>query len=71
MVSPQGRDNAKTYIAEHPEFAAELEAKIAEKLMAASSVVSQKAKPEVAEAPVEVAEAPKRKSKINIDIDVE
>ena len=68
----QGRDNAKLYVAEHPEFAAELEAKIMEKLMAASAVVNSKAKPEVkAEAPVEVAEAPKRKSKINIDVDVE
>lgn len=68
----QGRDNAKLYVAEHPEFAAELEAKIMEKLMAASAVANSKAKPAAAEeATVEVAEAPKRKSKINIDVDVE
>ncbi|MBE6799299.1 MAG: recombinase RecA [Ruminococcaceae bacterium] len=70
----QGRDNAKTYIAENPELAAEIEQKIKEKLMAASAAATAKAKPAVesAEAPAaEVAEAPKRKSKINIDVDVE
>ena len=72
----QGRDNAKTYVAEHPEFAAELEKKIMEKMMTASAAtVAKKAESKVAAASLaeEKAEesAPKRKSKINIDVDVE
>ncbi len=76
----QGRDNAKVYVAEHPEFAAEIEAKIREKLAAqpvtpgkaaAAAKLTQTATPEVAAAEAEVAEAPKKKSKINIDVDIE
>lgn len=76
----QGRDNAKVYVAEHPEFAAEIEAKIREKLAAqpvtpgkaaAAAKLAQAATPEVAAAEAEVAEAPKKKSKINIDVDIE
>jgi recombination protein RecA len=72
----QGRDNAKAYIAEHPELAAEIEAKIRAKLAEMPSALKKgKAKeeepavtPSVAE---EVKEIPKRKAKINIDVDVE
>ena len=75
----QGRDNAKVYVAEHPEFAAEIEAKIREKLAsqpltpgkAAAAKLAQAATPEVAAAEAQVAEAPKKKSKINIDVDIE
>lgn len=83
----QGRDNAKLYLAEHPELAAEIEAKIREKLAEQAGTVGKSAKEAaeakaaeldavvsaaVAEAGAEeVAEKPKRKSKINIDVDVE
>ncbi len=73
----QGRDNAKAYIAEHPEFAAELEAKIREKLAQMPITPGKAAKlagaapAEVVAAETETAEAPKKKSKINIDVDVE
>ncbi len=76
----QGRDNAKVYVMEHPEFAAEIEAKIREKLAAqpvtpgkaaAAAKLAETATPEVAAAEAEVAEAPKKKSKINIDVDIE
>lgn len=80
----QGRDNAKIYLAEHPELAAEIEQKIREKLAEQTGSVGKSAK-EAAEAKAaemdaavsaaateEVAEEkPKRKSKINIDVDVE
>ena len=83
----QGRDNAKMYLAEHPELAAEIEAKIREKLAEQAMTVGKSAK-EAAEAKAaeldaavsaaanettagETAEKPKRKSKINIDVDVE
>jgi recombination protein RecA len=70
----QGRDNAKVYITEHPEVAAEIEAKIREKLesLSLSALKTAAKQPEVevkAEEPV--VEQPKRKSKINIDVDVE
>lgn len=88
----QGRDNAKMYLAEHPELAAELEGKIREKLAEQSQTVGKSAKEAAeakaaeldaviaaaaAEAQEEAdteAEAPtkgRRKSKINIDVDVE
>lgn len=83
----QGRDNAKLYLAEHPELAAEIEAKIRQKLAEQSQTVGKSAKEAAeakaaeldaavsaaaAEAGVEeTAEKPKRKSKINIDVDVE
>ena len=76
----QGRDNAKTYVLEHPDFAAEIEAKIREKLAAqpvtpgkaaAAKIAEVSVEAEVAAAEAEVAEAPKKKSKINIDVDVE
>ncbi len=83
----QGRDNAKLYLAEHPELANEIEAKIREKLAEQAQTVGKSAK-EAAEAKAaeldavvaaaaaeeaaeEAAEKPKRKSKINIDVDVE
>ena len=80
----QGRDNAKIYLAEHPELAAEIEAKIREKLAEQMGSVGKSAK-EAAEAKAAeldavvsaaaseevVEEKPKRKSKINIDVDVE
>ena len=83
----QGRDNAKLYLAEHPELAAEIEAKIREKLAEQTQTVGKSAK-EAAEAKAaeldavvsaaategtaeEATEKPKRKSKINIDVDVE
>ena len=77
----QGRDNAKAYIAEHPELAKEIEDKIREKL--AEAPASQKkgkaaAAAEEAEAPAAAPEeAPaaetsaKRRPKISIDVDVE
>ena len=77
----QGRDNAKAYIAEHPELAKEIEDKIREKL--AEAPASQKkgkaaAAAEEAEAPAAApeeapaAETPaKRRPKISIDVDVE
>ncbi len=71
----QGRDNAKTYVAEHPEIAAEIEEKIREKLQSLSMAAFKTAvkQPEAVEAQPETVEAeqPKRKSKINIDVDVE
>lgn len=77
----QGRDNAKAYIAEHPELAKEIEDKIREKLAeapasqkkgkaaaAAEEAAASAAAPE--EAPA--AETPaKRRPKISIDVDVE
>ncbi len=83
----QGRDNAKIYLAEHPELAAEIEGKIREKLAEQAVTVGKSAK-EAAEAKAaeldaavsaaateagaeEAAEKPRRKSKINIDVDVE
>ena len=80
----QGRDNAKIYLAEHPELAAEIEQKIREKLAEQMGSVGKSAK-EAAEAKAAeldavvsaaateevVEEKPKRKSKINIDVDVE
>lgn len=77
----QGRDNAKAYIAEHPELAKEIEDKIREKL--AEAPASQKkgkaaAAAEETEAPAAApeeapaAETPaKRRPKISIDVDVE
>lgn len=70
----QGRDNAKNYVAEHPEFAEMLEKQIMEKMMAASATATAKSKTAPAASPAaEPAEepAPKKKSKINIDVDVE
>ncbi|MBO5912017.1 MAG: recombinase RecA [Clostridia bacterium] len=80
----QGRDNAKIYLSEHPELAAEIEQKIREKLAEQMGSVGKSAK-EAAEAKAAeldavvsaaateevVEEKPKRKSKINIDVDVE
>lgn len=69
----QGRDNAKNYISENPELAAELERQILERMMAANAPVKPE-KAEVAEEPAPAEEAkaePKKKSKINIDVDVE
>ncbi len=84
----QGRDNAKMYLGEHPELAAEIEAKIRAKMAEEAQTVG-KASKEAAEAKAaeldaavaeaiadsgvteEAAEKPKRKSKINIDVDVE
>ena len=81
----QGRDNAKLYLGEHPELAAEIEAKIREKLNEQAQTVGKSAKEAAAEKAAEIdavvaaaaaeegaaEEKPKRKSKINIDVDVE
>ncbi len=80
----QGRDNAKLYLAEHPELAAEIEQKIREKLAEQAATVGKSAKEAAAEKAAEIdavvaaaaaeevaEEKPKRKSKINIDVDVE
>ncbi len=86
----QGRDNAKMYLAEHPELAAEIEEKIRVALAEQSQTVGKSAKEAaeakaaeldavIAAANAEVKaedgeEAPtkgRRKSKINIDVDVE
>lgn len=74
----QGRDNAKAYIAEHPELAKEIEDKIREKL-ADAPTVQKKGKAEtadaaqlpVAEETAETAAPAKRRPKISIDVDVE
>lgn len=67
----QGRDNAKTYVAEHPEFAAELEAKILEKMCGNKEKSAEAVANETAAPAEEPEEAPKKRSKINIDVDVE
>jgi len=72
----QGRDNAKIYLEEHPELANEIEAKIkaaiADSATAALKKADVSALDEVEQTVAEeVSEAPKRKSKINIDVDVE
>lgn len=70
----QGRDNAKAYVAEHPELAAELEKQILEKMMAASTPEKPEKPTEAADstaAPAEERAEPKKRSKINIDVDVE
>ena len=86
----QGRDNAKMYLAEHPELAAEIEEKIRVALAEQAQTVGKSAKEAaeakaaeldavIAAANAEVKaedgeEAPtkgRRKSKINIDVDVE
>ena len=85
----QGRDNAKMYLAEHPELAAEIEEKIRLKLAEQAQTVGKSAKEaaeaksaeidavmvaaaaESAEAEVAATTKGRRKSKINIDVDVE
>ncbi len=86
----QGRDNAKMYLAEHPELAAEIEEKIRVALAEQAQTVGKSAKEAaeakaaeldavIAAANAEIKaeggeEAPtkgRRKSKINIDVDVE
>ncbi len=85
----QGRDNAKMYLAEHPELAAEIEEKIRVKLAEQAQTVGKSAKEaaeaksaeidavmvaaaaESAEAEVAATTKGRRKSKINIDVDVE
>ena len=76
----QGRDNAKAYIAEHPELAKEIEDKIREKL-AEAPASQKKGKAAAAEETAAPADAPeeapaaetpaKRRPKISIDVDVE
>ena len=51
----QGRDNVKNYISEHPDFMAELEAQVRERLMAENNAVRAAAKP--AEKPAPAAES--------------
>lgn len=67
----QGRDNAKTYVSEHPEFAADLERQIMEKMVAVNTLSKPQKAAEATPAPAEEKAEPKKKSKINIDIDVE
>ena len=50
----QGRDNVKNYISEHPDFMAELEAQVRERLMAENNAARAAAKP--AEKPAPAAE---------------
>ena len=69
----QGRDNARQFIIDHPDYAAEIEAKIVEKMKALNTVTATKAeKAEVVSPAVEA--APKvtpKEPKINIDISVD
>ena len=77
----QGRDNAKAYIAEHPELAKEIEDKIREKLAEApasqkkgkaAAAAEETAAPAAAPEEAPAAETPaKRRPKISIDVDVE
>ena len=77
----QGRDNAKAYIAEHPELAKEIEDKIREKLAEApasqkkgkaAAAAEEAAAPAAAPEEAPTAETPaKRRPKISIDVDVE
>lgn len=77
----QGRDNAKAYIAEHPELAKEIEDKIREKLAEApasqkkgkaAAAAEEAAAPAAAPEEAPEAETPaKRRPKISIDVDVE
>ena len=77
----QGRDNAKAYIAEHPELAKEIEDKIREKLAEApasqkkgkaAAATEEAAAPAAAPEEAPAAETPaKRRPKISIDVDVE
>lgn len=77
----QGRDNAKAYIAEHPELAKEIEDKIREKLAEApasqkkgkaAAAAEETAAPSAAPEEAPAAETPaKRRPKISIDVDVE
>ncbi len=77
----QGRDNAKAYIAEHPELAKEIEDKIREKLAEApasqkkgkaAAAAEEGAAPAAAPEEAPAAETPaKRRPKISIDVDVE
>lgn len=77
----QGRDNAKAYIAEHPELAKEIEDKIREKLAEAPASQKKGKAAAAAEEPEAPAAAPeeapaaetpaKRRPKISIDVDVE
>lgn len=77
----QGRDNAKAYIAEHPELAKEIEDKIREKLAEApasqkkgkaAAAAEKAAAPAAAPEEAPAAETPaKRRPKISIDVDVE
>lgn len=77
----QGRDNAKAYIAEHPELAKEIEDKIREKLAEApasqkkgkaAAAAEETAAPAAAPEEAPEAETPaKRRPKISIDVDVE
>ena len=77
----QGRDNAKAYIAEHPELAKEIEDKIREKLAEApasqkkgkaAAAAEEAAAPAAAPEEAPAAETPaKRRPKISIDVDVE
>ena len=62
----QGRDNAKTYLEEHPEIAAEIEEQIRAKL--AGEAESEKAPKATAAAKEEKAAPAKRISKADIDI---
>ena len=75
----QGRDNVKNYISEHPDFMAELEAQVRERLMAENNAARAAAKPAEKPAPaVEPAPAamPKKptsrsgaKAKLDIVVD--
>ena len=77
----QGRDNAKAYIAEHPELAKEIEDKIREKLAEApasqkkgkaAAAAEEAAAPAAAPEEAPAAETPaQRRPKISIDVDVE
>ena len=62
----QGRDNVKILLADNPELAAELEAKIV-----AAAGGNDNAAPAVAAAPAPDPEAPQRKRKISIDVAVD
>lgn len=64
----QGRDNVKIILADNPDLANEIEAKI---FAAANVNNAETVAEEAAPAPVPVAEAPKSRRKINIDVAVD
>ena len=70
----QGREKARDYLREHPELAAEIEAKIREKLSAGNvpAAEAEEEKPEPVEIPIEAAAkvtASGAKAKIDISVD--
>ena len=64
----QGRDNVKNYISEHPDFMAELEAQVRERLMAENNAARAAAKP--AEKPAAMPKKPPSRSGAKAKLDI-